>query len=72
MFWPEFLRQSHLCHKRLIDLGLRKLARTRSEAPKVEWLRSTCTVMGLFEDWRCEIAEVRLAPGILTFRWDPR
>jgi serine phosphatase RsbU (regulator of sigma subunit) len=34
-----------------------------SEAAKVEWLRSTCTVMGLFEDWRCEIAEVRLAPG---------
>ena len=34
-----------------------------SHAPKVEWLHSTCTVMGLFEDWRCEIAEVRLAPG---------
>ena len=29
----------------------------------MEWLRSTCTVMGLFEDWRCEIAEVRLSPG---------
>jgi serine phosphatase RsbU (regulator of sigma subunit) len=34
-----------------------------SQAPKVEWLHSTCTVMGLFEDWRCEIAEVRLSPG---------
>jgi len=34
-----------------------------SEAPKVEWLHSTCTVMGLFEDWHCEIAEVELAPG---------
>jgi len=34
-----------------------------SEAPKVEWLRSTCTVMGLFEAWRCEIAEVLLTPG---------
>lgn len=33
------------------------------EAPKVEWLRSTCTVMGLFEAWHAEIAEVRLAPG---------
>jgi serine phosphatase RsbU (regulator of sigma subunit) len=33
------------------------------EAPKVEWLRSTCTVMGLFESWQCEIAEVTLAPG---------
>jgi serine phosphatase RsbU (regulator of sigma subunit) len=34
-----------------------------SDAPKVEWLHSTCTVMGLFEEWRSEIAEVRLAPG---------
>jgi sigma-B regulation protein RsbU (phosphoserine phosphatase) len=29
----------------------------------VDRLRSTCTVMGLFEDWHCEIAEVQLAPG---------
>jgi serine phosphatase RsbU (regulator of sigma subunit) len=34
-----------------------------SEAPKVEWLSSTCTVMGLFEAWQCEIAEVELAAG---------
>jgi sigma-B regulation protein RsbU (phosphoserine phosphatase) len=33
------------------------------ENPNIEWLRSTCTVMGLFEAWRCEIAEVELAPG---------
>ena len=33
------------------------------EAPKVEHLRSTCTVMGLFETWDCEITEVELAPG---------
>ena len=33
-----------------------------SGAPKVEWLRSTCTVMGLFEAWHCEIAEVDLSP----------
>jgi sigma-B regulation protein RsbU (phosphoserine phosphatase) len=33
-----------------------------SETPKIEWLRSTCTVMGLFEAWRCEVAEVQLAP----------
>jgi sigma-B regulation protein RsbU (phosphoserine phosphatase) len=32
-------------------------------SPKVEWLNSTCTVMGLFEAWHCEIAEVQLAPG---------
>jgi len=34
-----------------------------SEAPRVEWLRATCTVMGLFEAWNSEIAEVELAPG---------
>jgi len=34
-----------------------------SEARKVDWLHSTCTVLGLFEAWRCEIAEVELAPG---------
>jgi len=33
------------------------------ETPRVEWLRSTCTVMGLFETWHCEIAEVELAAG---------
>ena len=37
----------------------------QNQAPRhnVERLRSTCTVMGLFEDWHCEIAEVQLAPG---------
>jgi len=34
-----------------------------SKAANVEWLRPTCTVMGLFEDWRCEINEVQLAPS---------
>src|SRR5271167_3613072 len=34
-----------------------------SETPKAEWLSSTCTVMGLFEAWQCEIAEVKLAAG---------
>jgi sigma-B regulation protein RsbU (phosphoserine phosphatase) len=33
------------------------------EAPQVELLRSTCTVVGLFEEWQYEIAEVGLAPG---------
>ena len=28
-----------------------------------EWLRSTCTVMGMFETWQCKIAEVKLEPG---------
>ncbi len=29
----------------------------------VERLHSTCTVLGLFEAWDCEIGECRLAPG---------
>jgi sigma-B regulation protein RsbU (phosphoserine phosphatase) len=28
----------------------------------VEWLRPTCTVLGMFEVWQCEIEEVELAP----------
>ena len=34
-----------------------------SETQKVERLSSTCTVMGLFQAWQCEIAEVEFAPG---------
>jgi serine phosphatase RsbU (regulator of sigma subunit) len=33
------------------------------QARKVEWLRSTRTVVGLFEAWQCGIEEVELAPG---------
>jgi phosphoserine phosphatase RsbU/P len=29
----------------------------------VEWLPSTCTVVGMFEAWQCETEEVELAPG---------
>ena len=29
-------------------------------APRLE---STCTVLGLFEDWQCVVAEVQLSPG---------
>src|SRR5262249_7712219 len=32
-------------------------------ASDVVWLRSTSTVLGLFDDWQCKIAEVKLAPG---------
>lgn len=36
-----------------------------ASAAKVERLSSTCTVMGLFEDWQCEIAQVDVAAGDL-------
>ena len=32
-------------------------------APAVERLWPTSTVLGLFEDWQCSVAEVELAPG---------
>lgn len=31
----------------------------------VERLESTCTVVGLFQDWSCQVAELRLLPGDL-------
>lgn len=34
-----------------------------SQARTVRRLHATCTVVGLFERWECETAEVRLAPG---------
>ena len=30
---------------------------------KVRWLRSTCTVLGLFDEWDCSVEECTLAPG---------
>jgi sigma-B regulation protein RsbU (phosphoserine phosphatase) len=32
---------------------------------EVVWLPSTCPVVGLFEDWQSEIAEVHLVAGDL-------
>jgi sigma-B regulation protein RsbU (phosphoserine phosphatase) len=55
------LRYANCGH--LPPLLLRAGAGSQDQAPNVERLGSTCTVMGLFEDWRCEIAEVQLAPG---------
>ena len=55
------LRYANCGH--LPPLLLRACASSQDQAPNVERLRSTCTVMGLFEDWHCEIAEVQLAPS---------
>src|ERR1035437_712571 len=57
------LRYANCGH--LPALLLRAGASSQDQAPQhnVERLGSTCTVMGLFEDWHCEIAEVQLAPG---------
>jgi sigma-B regulation protein RsbU (phosphoserine phosphatase) len=55
------LRYANCGH--LPPLLLRACASSQAQESNVEWLRSTCTVMGLFEDWHCKIAEVQLAPG---------
>jgi serine phosphatase RsbU (regulator of sigma subunit) len=55
------LRYANCGH--LPALLVRACASSHAQESNVEWLRSTCTVMGLFEDWHCEIAEVQLAPG---------
>jgi len=55
------LRYANCGH--LAPLLLRAGASSQGEPPKAEWLTSTCTVMGLFESWQCEIAEAQLAPG---------
>jgi sigma-B regulation protein RsbU (phosphoserine phosphatase) len=34
-----------------------------SADPQVERLEPTCTVLGLFENWECSVAETQLAPG---------
>jgi len=58
------LRYANCGH--LPGLLLRSGADTPHDAPQTaatEWLRTTATVLGLFEDWRCEVGEVELAPG---------
>ena len=58
------LRYANCGHLPPLLLRARESSRDQfSQTPKVEWLRATSTVMGLFEAWRCEIAEVQLAPG---------
>ncbi len=34
-----------------------------TEAAAIERLQSTCTVLGLFENWHCDVTEVELVPG---------
>src|SRR5208282_2372479 len=55
------LRYANCGH--LPPLLLRAGASSQDQPPNLERLGSTCTVMGLFEEWHCEIAEVQLAPG---------
>ena len=57
------LRYANCGHLPPLLLRSSESSQESSETPKVERLSSTCTVMGLFQAWQCEIAEVELAPG---------
>ena len=57
------LRYANCGHLPPLLLHAKGSSQEVSETPKVERLSSTCTVMGLFKVWQCEIAEVELAPG---------
>jgi phosphoserine phosphatase RsbU/P len=57
------LRYANCGHLPPLLLRAGRSSKEVSETPNVERLGSTCTVMGLFEAWQCQIAEVELAPG---------
>ena len=57
------LRYANCGHLPPLLLHAKGSSQEVSETPKVERLSSTCTVMGLFKVWQCEIAEVELASG---------
>ena len=57
------LRYANCGHLPPLLLRAGRSSKEVSETPQVERLGSTCTVMGLFDVWQCEIAEVELAPG---------
>ena len=60
----RLLRYANCGHLPPLLLRVGESSQPRSlRACNVEWLHSTCTVLGLFEEWECEIAEVKLTPG---------
>lgn len=49
---------------RFINCGHLAVLLLRADG-RVEWLRATATVLGMFEDWNCAVEELELAPGDL-------
>jgi serine phosphatase RsbU (regulator of sigma subunit) len=47
----------------LILTALSRFAGSNAGQFEVERLESTCTVLGLFEDWHCDVAECNLSSG---------
>ena len=56
------LRYANCGHLPPLLLGANATAEERGRC-RVERLDATCTVVGLFKGWECEIAEVALVPG---------
>jgi serine phosphatase RsbU (regulator of sigma subunit) len=59
LFFAEYDERSR--RLRYVNCGHPSPVLLRAE--KVTWLQPTTTVLGLFRDWQCSIAEVHLQPG---------
>jgi sigma-B regulation protein RsbU (phosphoserine phosphatase) len=60
----RILRYANCGHLPPLLLGAQATAEERASGRRrVERLDATCTVVGLFKGWECEIAEVALVPG---------
>jgi len=57
------LRYANCGHLPALLLRRGQNLRQDDETFSFQWLPSTCTVLGLFEEWQTVIAEVTLAPG---------
>jgi serine phosphatase RsbU (regulator of sigma subunit) len=57
------LRYVNCGHFPPLLLSARKHSQHPTHEQVVERLHSTATVLGLFQNWQCEIAEVQLSPG---------
>jgi serine phosphatase RsbU (regulator of sigma subunit) len=61
LFFADYDDQTGLL--RYANCGHLPALLVRNNTSCTEWLEATATVLGLFEDWRCEVAEVHLDPG---------
>jgi serine phosphatase RsbU (regulator of sigma subunit) len=60
LFFAEY--DDHMGRLRYANCGHLSALLLRSD-DNVEWLRSTCTVLGLFREWDCSMAECQISPG---------
>lgn len=60
LFFTEY--DDATCRLRYANCGHLSALLLRSDGA-LEWLESTCTVLGLFHDWECSMSECQLFPG---------